>query len=174
MTDSAEIDLTEMEGLALGLVKQMQPTSAYTLAATFANSPSAYWSGSAGAIYPLVRRLHKAKLLTSAKAATGKRKSTVYSLSRAGEAAFQSWLLDVDRAANPGFDPLRSRLSMLQLAPAKARSAFLDEVEGRVTAQQKEPLSEEHSTDWFRALHATWLRSRVKWLKDIRKLLAGG
>ncbi len=172
MTDTAEMDLTEMEGLALGLVKMLQPVSAYAIAAAFSSSPSAYWSGSAGAVYPLVRRLEKAGLLVAEKALTGKRKSTIYSLGKAGEAAFNAWLLDAERAVNPGFDPLRSRLSMLQLASPRARDAFLAKVESKLAEQQQVPLPEDHATEWFRRLHKSWLSHRMRWLKDVRKIVA--
>lgn len=174
MNDSDAVDLTEMEGLALGLVKQMQPVSAYALATTFSSSPSSYWSGSAGAVYPLVRRLEKAGLLLGEKSQTGKRKSTLYSLSKSGEVAFTAWLLDAERAVNPGFDPLRSRLTMLQLVPARARSSFLAKVERKLTEQQKAGLPEGRASERFRGIHKSWLSHRLRWLKDIKKLIAGG
>ena len=171
MTDSDAVDLTEMEGLALGLVKQMQPTSAYALAATFSSSPSTYWSGSAGAVYPLVRRLEKAGLLLAEKSHTGKRKSTLYSLSTSGEAAFKAWLLDVERAVNPGFDPLRSRATMLQLVTPRARASFLAKVERKLAEQQEEGLPEDRASERFRGIHKSWLSHRLRWLKDLKKLV---
>lgn len=161
--------LTEMEGLALGFVKMEGPVSAYAIAAAFARSPSAYWSGSAGAIYPLVQRLEKAGLLSAEKGQTGKRKHTIYHLTKAGEAAFRDWLLDANRAINPGFDPLRSRLSMLHLARARDRDEFLDRVETKLLEQKAEVLPRAHTSERFRQLHKSWLSHRLRWLRDLRK-----
>lgn len=173
MTEKKVSDLTEMEGLALGLIKMMQPASAYALAAAFAKSPSAFWSGSAGAIYPLVQRLEKAGLLHGEPSKTGKRKSRLYSLSKEGEAAFQVWLLDAERAVNPGFDPLRSRLSMLHLTTSKRRESFIGEVEVLMKEHKATPLPEEETSERFQSLHDSWLQYRLNWMKAIRKLFSG-
>jgi DNA-binding PadR family transcriptional regulator len=158
-----------MEGLALGFVKMEGPVSAYAIAAAFAHSPSSYWSGSAGAIYPLVRRLKAAGLLKAEKGQTGKRKHTLYRLTNAGEAGFQDWLLDTERAVNPGFDPLRSRLSMLHLVREKDRMAFMSAVEDKLVEQKDIVLPRAHASERFRDLHKSWLGHRLRWLRDLRK-----
>ena len=54
---------SELEGAVLGVIWQEGPCTAYTIRKQFVASPSPQWSGSAGAIYPLVRRLEKKRLL---------------------------------------------------------------------------------------------------------------
>jgi len=174
MSKITEDKLTEMEGLALGLVKTLQPASAYALAAAFAQSPSAFWSGSAGAVYPLVKRLAKAGYISGEKARTGKRKSTLYRLTPSGNAMFRDWLLDVERAINPGFDPLRSRMSMIHLVSPQKRDAFLANVETALHDTKTDPLSAKHSTERFRALHNSWLKQRLAWLGRLKALIAAG
>ena len=72
--------LTELEGTVLGLVWARQPCTPYRVRREFTDSPSPYWSGSAGAIYPLMARLESAGLLRSAPHATGERGSRRYRL----------------------------------------------------------------------------------------------
>jgi DNA-binding PadR family transcriptional regulator len=50
-------DLTDLEGAVLADVATRGTATSYAVAQTFSQSPSEYWSGSAGAVYPLVKRL---------------------------------------------------------------------------------------------------------------------
>src|SRR5262245_13459166 len=47
-------NLTELEGTALGVIWAGQPCTPYRVRRVFLDSPSPSWSGSAGAIYPLI------------------------------------------------------------------------------------------------------------------------
>src|SRR3954451_8504709 len=83
--------LTELEGCVLGLVWANGPCTPYTLRKEFLNSPSPDWSGSAGAIYPLIERLEKRKLIRSAQHADGLRLSKRYELTASGLSKLRLW-----------------------------------------------------------------------------------
>ena len=68
-------ELSELEYVVLGVVRQEAPCTPYVIRQVFAHSPSSYWSGSAGAIYPLVRRLERRGLLESTERRRGSRTS---------------------------------------------------------------------------------------------------
>ena len=53
---SSRTDTTELEAAVLGVVWQDGPCTPYAIRQHFLESPAPRWSGSAGAIYPLVRR----------------------------------------------------------------------------------------------------------------------
>lgn len=137
---------SELESFVLGLVWQLGPCSPYELRAHMARSPSTQWSASAGAIYPLVRRLEASALLVSATARTGQRKRREYRITPAGVRALRKWigppLSDVVTVAH---DPLRTRARFLALLTPAQRLAWLeaarkalDQVEAQVQAWHRE------------------------------------
>ena len=65
--------LTELEGAALGVVVRDGPCTSYVVKEMFRGSPSEFWSGSAGSIYPLMRRLEERGLVASKRGSTGRR-----------------------------------------------------------------------------------------------------
>ena len=159
--------LTDLEGAILALLARGGPMTGYALSRAFADSPSAFWSGSSGAIYPLTRRLMKRKLIAGTATATGKREATNFDLTPAGRAAFQAWLLDVDRAADVGFDPLRTRFFFLHLVSPVRRAQFLEAVERKTAAfGTEESLEREPPED--RPITRAWLRQRLSWIKALR------
>jgi DNA-binding PadR family transcriptional regulator len=76
----------------LGLLHQ-QPRSGYDLRKLFETTPMAHYSGSPGAIYPALRKLAKQSLIEG-KVDSSKplRPREVFRPTRAGTAAFRSWL----------------------------------------------------------------------------------
>ena len=62
---------SELECFVMGLVWQFGPVSPYEIRRHMQESPSTQWSASAGAIYPLLTRLHKEGLLKARDSATG-------------------------------------------------------------------------------------------------------
>ncbi|HRC58297.1 MAG TPA: PadR family transcriptional regulator, partial [Kofleriaceae bacterium] len=121
-------ELTDLEGAALAEIHRSGPTTSYAVAKAFANSPSEFWSGSAGAVYPLIERLRSRRLLRATRGKDGARVRTDYSLTASGRAALRAWLLDARRAAGIGFDPLRTRVIHLDQVSARQRAAFLAQV----------------------------------------------
>jgi DNA-binding PadR family transcriptional regulator len=174
-------ELTELEHCVLGIVWRDGPMTAYEVASRFAVSLSPYWSGSAGAIYPLVKRLQKRGLiLAELRAWNGSRKAML-STTGNGEKALRSWLEPPlpDDAGAPSFDPVRTRIFFLDILPVARREAFLDEAE-RVIAGQLQHVVEQRSAeeargDELEALGSLGvifeLKARKRWLRAVREHL---
>jgi len=165
--------LTELEGAVLGHLQREGPCTAYRVRMSFAASPSAVWSGSAGAIYPLLQRLERRGLVRSVAVRQGKRDGREYRLAPAGRTALRTWVADAVAAADPGFDPLRTRgLSLAALTPAQ-RLRFLQGV--------RRELEEQRAALRQRAVEATdapedsmvnrgvllQIQAKLQWLKEI-------
>jgi DNA-binding PadR family transcriptional regulator len=132
---------SELECFVLGLVWQLGPASAYGIRTHMQKSPSTQWSGSAGAIYPLLRRLARRGLVAGRPEQVGRRGRVRYQVTAAGRRVLKAW---VGPPFSPdvitvSYDPLRSRARFLAaLAPAqrrcwvKAAEEALSEVEARV------------------------------------------
>ncbi len=124
---SSRRSLTELEGTVLGMVWARQPCTPYRVRREFLDSPSPYWSGSAGAIYPLMLRLESAGLLRSIERATGARVGRLYRVTPAGGRRLRRWVGPPYDAAVVGVppDPLRVRVAFLSaLPPARQRAAL--------------------------------------------------
>jgi DNA-binding PadR family transcriptional regulator len=157
--------LTDLEGAALAEFAKRGPTTSYAVTRTFRESPSEFWSGSAGAVYPMVRRLEKRGLLKSETAEQGRRERKDYSITHLGKAALEQWLLDGERAAGLGFDPLRTRLIYLDLVTPAQRDGLLDDVRAR----HREAASKKVWVDFplGRKVHESWMTSRTLWLNAL-------
>ncbi|HVY87357.1 MAG TPA: PadR family transcriptional regulator [Hyphomonadaceae bacterium] len=108
--------LTELEGAILSEIHHRGNQTAFQVRRAFERSPSMEWSGSAGAIYPAVRRMTAAGLIRSQ--ATGERRGTRrLSLTVAGVAELDAWTTDVSRSVTIGVDPFRLRLSLWEAMP---------------------------------------------------------
>src|SRR5262249_43714202 len=127
-------NLSELEGCVLGFIWKHGPTTAYAVRKEMLDSPSSHWSGSAGAIYPLLERLQKQRLVAAKAGARGERSHTLYQLTEAGNKALLAWLAptlgpDIISVAP---DPLRTRMYFLRaLSPARRR-AFLKEARAKL------------------------------------------
>ena len=171
MTRANDAELTEMEGLLLAKVAQMAPITAYELKESIAAAPSRFWSGSAGAIYPAVKRLTARGMLTPQNASVGRRNAVAYDLSPAGKAAFRDWVTDLDRAVDPGVDPLRMRMLFLDLVPKTRRDSFLSRVEEKLQQQTTtSPFGSPETSNENRA-HRLWMRARKSGFAAVRKLI---
>ena len=124
-------DLTDLEQAALGVVWRDGPCTPYQVRKQFLESPTPSWSGSAGTIYPLVRRLERLGLLASRDAERDRRGTRLYRVTAAGRRALKRWLAPPLPAAaiGPGVDPVRTRLLFLGLLSPSERREFLDVVE---------------------------------------------
>jgi DNA-binding PadR family transcriptional regulator len=130
---------SELEGCVLGVIGLEEPVSAYAIGAVFINSPNPQWSGSAGAIYPLVGRLHRSGLVRSTKHSVGRRRSKMFSLTRAGRKVFEAWLGPpvIDPVGGVPPDPLRTRVRFLELLSPGRRVAFLRSARASVNYQMQ-------------------------------------
>jgi DNA-binding PadR family transcriptional regulator len=154
--------LTDLEGATLAAIAHHGKATAYAVAQDFAQSPSEFWSGSAGAVYPLVKRLATRGLITGNAAADGKRARIDYLLTAAGTAALENWLLDAKRASGMGFDPLRTRLVYLHLVKPEQRRAFLTNVRVESLAMAARPAFVQEPLN--QRIHMSWLKARATWL----------
>lgn len=169
-------DLTELEQCVVGVVWRDGPMTAYEVAAHFSSSLSPYWSGSAGAIYPLVKRLQKRGLLRTKQRAWNGARKTMLTATAAGAALLREWLAPplLPEAGGPTFDSIRTRLFFINVLRAEQRLAFIADAE-RVTSEQIR-LNEEHwrtEEDPLEALGAQGvvyeLKARLKWLRAVRE-----
>jgi DNA-binding PadR family transcriptional regulator len=159
--------LTEMEGAALAVIARDGPCTAYSIKHAFEQSPSDDWSGSAGAVYPMIKRLEAAGLIDQ-QAAEGGRKARQLQLTSQGQAQMKAWLLDYQRAIAPGFDPLRTRLHFLDLVADDTAREFVDGVRGALTEQLQAPPAPSGELK-LRAeqLYAGWIQARLAWLASL-------
>jgi DNA-binding PadR family transcriptional regulator len=156
------IQLTDLEGAALAEIASRGWATSYAVAQSFGRSPSEFWSGSAGAVYPLVKRLAARGLLEANPAAAGKRQRLDYKVTPQGHEALEHWLLDAGRAAGMGFDPLRTRLVHLHLVPPAKRAAFLEEVRALSEKFAAQPAF--IGLPIHQKIHESWIKARATWL----------
>jgi DNA-binding PadR family transcriptional regulator len=157
-----EKTLTDLEGAVLAEIAARGAATSYAVARAFAASPSEYWSGSAGAVYPLIKRLAARGLLSAHADADGKRARRDYQITASGRVALEDWLLDAHRAAGMGFDPLRTRLVHLHLVTPAQRKAFLKDVRALSEAFAKQPAFAGRPIP--QQIHKSWLKARAAWL----------
>lgn len=125
MTKSSH-GLSELEGAVLSEIHHRHNRTAFKVRRAFQTSPSIEWSGSAGAVYPAIRRLVAAGLIESSPITTG-RKGSLLVLSEEGVAAVEAWVCDPVRATSVGVDPFRLRAGLWRtLAPARRAKALRD------------------------------------------------
>ena len=130
MADS-KTRLTELEGAVLTEIAERGNRTAFKVRRAFQRSPSAHWTGSAGAVYPAIRRLVAAGILTAA-AGPGRRGTRLLSLSRKGEAMLDAWAGDAVAACGLGFDPFRLRAGLWRKLPSDRRRALAAALRGRL------------------------------------------
>ncbi|MHC5024376.1 MAG: helix-turn-helix transcriptional regulator [Planctomycetota bacterium] len=170
-----------LECVVLGIVWKMGPITPYAIRQEFRTSPTPHFSGSAGAIYPAVRRLERDGLLASRAVRQGRRRGRQYRITKAGGAVLKSWLRPPLRPgdAGPSFDPLRTRLYFLAAVTPRQRRAFLDGAIAALEAQR--PILEADEAryasvgDTFSRLASLGIRrdleTRIAWLKAVQREL---
>jgi DNA-binding PadR family transcriptional regulator len=159
--------LTELEGAALAVINGLGSCTPYQVRQNFLSSRSREWSGSAGAVYPAIRRLHAGGLLL-AQETEDARRSVRFSLSPVGRRAFEAWLKDVERASGSGLDPFRCRADYWDLLPAAGRQALLralvrkleQELERLAALSDRPDTAERRALSLEVELHKT----RLRWL----------
>ena len=170
-------DLTELERCVVGVVWRDGPVTAYEIAALFARSLSPYWSGSAGAIYPLVTRLQRRGLIRGAARAWRGMRRTVLTITPKGRASIREWLQPPlpEEAAAPTLDPLRTRSFFLDILTPKQRAVFIADAEGAIREQlallQKQRREDEKAGNHSEVVGAIGaeeeLKGRLRWLRRI-------
>ena len=169
---------TELEAAVLGVVWRNGPCTPYAIRQHFSESRTPRWSGSAGAIYPLVRRLEVRGLVRSKHTARGKRTQRDYRITPIGVAAFRHWL-----KATPGVmdttlvhDPLRTRVLFLAALPQNEVQPFLSDAIDALRREERLSKADCHKSannkclfSHFAAKNALLLtRVRIRWLIEIQ------
>lgn len=171
---------SELECFVLGLVWQLGPCSAYDIRRHMTRSPSTQWSASAGAIYPLVQRLHKRGLLSSKAERNGKRGRRVYAVTPTGLKALRAWVGPplAEEAATVAYDPLRSRARFLgaltreqQLEWVEEARRALDEVERKVRSWQETYGEADLITTLVTRNGEMDVEARKKWIDEVGRVL---
>ena len=173
--------LTELEGCVLGEISEKGSCTAYALRQAFLRSLTPFWSGSAGAIYPLIRRLEKRGLIWAEAHKTGRRPSKLFQLTAKGLAALRGWLqppLPPESVGVP-MDPLRSRLRFLKILTVEQRADFVaatvKETQASLEHLEREGMeragTEGHFYRLILAGAIAMMQSRIDWLRTISRQL---
>jgi DNA-binding PadR family transcriptional regulator len=175
------VRLSELENAVLGVVWRRGPCSAYLVKREFETALSASWSGSAGSIYPLVKKLGAAGLLLIRKEEWGRGTKTLLELSAAGQRALTEWAASVPLwAAQAGADPIRTRAFFLDVLSSDAdrlrfvvsaeqatRSAIADLERAIGGMAADAPVLESVATEGA----IFQLKGRLTWLRRLRQAL---
>lgn len=171
-------ELSELECFVLGLVWQIGPCTPYVVRKCMLDSPSTQWSGSAGSIYPLMRRLHDYGCLSVKQEATGQRKHKTYAITPAGLKVLKRWIGPPmgDEVRTVTYDPLRSRARFLgalsrgeQLAWLEAALEVLEEVEWRVKEWEASYAIDDEILQLIDRAGDLDVQSRRKWVREAIK-----
>lgn len=125
--------ISELEGAILSEIEHRGQQTAFQVRKAFADSFSLEWKGSAGAIYPAVRRLEKDGLL-QASAAQGGRATRHLSLTAVGRQALREWACDPVLATSIGVDPFRLRAGIWAILTPEDRKGLFLELEAAIEA----------------------------------------
>ena len=173
--------LSHLELTVLGLVRNGSPCTPYWIRQQFKSSLSSHFSGSAGAVYPAIRRLEKRGLVAAVAKRRGTRESRVYRLTASGVSTLRDWLLPPLRKHDVAFvvDPVRVCVFFFEVLEPEERVRFLDEAlleSNQFAAQVAEDCAthEKAGKLWDYAgargtLHQ--IQARIRWLEEVRDLL---
>ena len=166
--EAGETELSEFEGCLIAELGRLQPCTAYQLRRSFLASPSQSWSGSAGAVSPAVRRLAADGLIRSETDTANRRGGARLSLTDTGESTRRAWISDAARAADSGFDPFRTRVTLLDSLPADQRAAFIEALreglERRIAGLEQFVVGKDPVTQARAGIDMAQQRFRLEWL----------
>lgn len=112
--------ITELEGAILTEIGYRNRLTAFKVRQAFKSSPSSYWQGSAGSVYPAIKRLVERGLL-EANASGDARGTQSLRLTADGQSALTDWALDAQASVAIGTDPFRLRAGLWQTLDAAAQ-----------------------------------------------------
>jgi DNA-binding PadR family transcriptional regulator len=173
--------LTELDNCILGVIWREGPMSAYGVRSHFARSTTAAWSSSTGTVYPAIRRLVAAGLLTAGRR-TGPRKSQLLTLTDEGMAALREWLTHVTPELGSSTpDPIRTRVHFLAALEPRRRAkvlaayraatdAFIELLERAVEQPAQTLVEQSERLGTLGALME--VRARREWLGQVEDALA--
>lgn len=174
-------ELTELERCTLGVIWRDGPMTAYEVAALYARSLSPYWSGSAGAVYPLVKRLRQRGLIRGSRRSWNGKKKTVLEVTNTGIDSLREWLTPPlpAEAAAPSHYPLRTRLFFVDVLSDREKRAFFKDAERAVREQlaaakeqQRKDAEAANPSEAIGSLGVIYeLQARLRWLRAARTIL---
>lgn len=125
--------LTELEGAILAEIHNGGHETAFQVRRAFAQSLSLEWKGSAGAVYPAVRRLRQRGFIAASAARDG-RGARPLRLSDSGKAALTEWACDTKLATSVGLDPFRVRAGVWTSLDANRRKKLFAALRAEILA----------------------------------------
>jgi PadR family transcriptional regulator AphA len=99
------MELSATGKVILGMLR-MRPRSGYEIKGFVDDSTRFFWSAGYGSIYPELKRLREAGLISGSEDPTGDRRRVVYELTDAGERALEGWLASEDGPIELRDEPL--------------------------------------------------------------------
>lgn len=162
--------LTELEGSVLSELHHRGRQTAFQVRRSFSISPSIEWRGSAGAVYPAIKRLERDGLIVAEAKGDG-RATRVLSITAAGVETMMLWACDPGRACSVGIDPFRMRAGIwMDLEPGQravvlsgVRQELLEGMERLANWSRHGDAIERASVDLSLRLQ----RARLEWLDAI-------
>jgi len=172
--------LSHLAYITLGVVSEREPCSGYAVMQAFKSSSSTYFSGSAGAIYPLLRRLESSGLIKAEKSQAGTRTRRTYAITAKGKKELAAWLTGPvpDEDVSYIVDLLRARALFFEKLEKPQRKAFVKDARERLkdrigrTNDQIAKLPADHPFDVV-ALKSVLLtdEARLRWLDVVEREL---
>jgi DNA-binding PadR family transcriptional regulator len=160
----------------------MSPCTPYQVRKVFERSPSPHWTGSAGAIYPLIRNMESARLIASQRHKVGRRIGRRYSITPAGRRTLQKWLqrATTEKTIGVPLDALRTRIGFFAVLSPSARIKLIGKVQEQLAKHIKTIRAEcrrrRVSGDIFSYLAMRGallsLQARQVWLQEVRRKAA--
>lgn len=159
--------LTELEGSILSELQHRGSQTAFQIRRSFATSPSVEWRGSAGAVYPAIKRLERDGLIQAVAKGDG-RATRLLSITDEGRRAMLAWATEPARAVSVGIDPFRMRAGIWLGLPAGERTralqlvkqALLESVESLEAFVRRDDAIERASVNLSLGLQ----RMRLSWI----------
>lgn len=174
--------LSELEGVCLGIVSGHAPCTAYRVRSELLASPSSTWCASAGSIYPLLNRLEKEGLVIASTDKNSGRNRKLLKVSSIGNKALRTWIMAGadSKLVSAVSDPIRSRMFFLSSLQPTERETYLNHVIAKMEtllAKANENLTLEAKVDdvyvFLGSLGALKvIETRLEWLKLVRQLSA--
>lgn len=169
--------------MVLGVLRTQGPCTAYRVRRALRASPSTFWSASAGAIYPLLRKLEAAGLVHAALDGGDKRGRRLLRVTPKGRKAHLAWMKAISSAdvVAAVSDPVRSRAFFLATLPPEDRRRFVQRALESLEQYLEDTRKDLHLRAEGRDSFAYWAalggvyqaESRVKWMRALQGELEG-
>jgi DNA-binding PadR family transcriptional regulator len=168
--------ISELEGAILTEIGYRQKLTAFKVRQAFKSSPSTYWQGSAGSVYPAIKRMVE-KGLIAASAHGDARGTQTLRLTADGQTALTQWALDAQAIVAVGTDPFRLRVGLWQTLTVEDQISHAErmiEAVGEAIGSLKKYRENQDKFEAVQADLAIELQiSRLDWLKRWLERLRG-